>query len=714
MVNVIGIARRIIVLASLAIAAPAVAQDNEAAAGASNSAPAVVSGAFIWPKRSLWAGEVFDLTLDWRVEWSKFQNLDGELDWQAAPLIIESLGKPAYGPPPPGQRFTDITQHTRAMALIGGPIPLRRAAQAMVVQTGVFRTDDYARAITGRLVALTTPATLTVRPLPPAPADFLGTVGSFRLSSSVDGAATLGKPLHWTLTLSGLGSWPMLRGMPTRQVSADFDIDGQPRTKEAPGATMFERSSQEVVTLIPRHAGQFTLGPVSMHVFDPAQGAYVVVTAPAIAVSVAPNAAQSLIPTGSFAPNAGAADNLPPLLKGSEMVTAPLERAVWRLALALPVAIVLLCWLALAFMHARSRDPHRLPRLAYRGLTAALDGLMHNGDAIERRKLVRAWQDNSARWLGLAAVPVPASFAKDSAWHRLWAEADHYLYGRDTPLPPDWQTRAQAALAERVPPPSFSPVTMLRRKNLFPLAGVLALAVLSWSMPAPATQPPAEGVLRAELARQSYDWKARYNLAIVLARQGYWNEAAGQAAAAWVQHPASKETRALWSRAASEAGFADPREAGILRPDNWRMRAAAMASPAIWQRWTVACAWIAAMGTIALLLAVFGHVGMVAARIGAGVLVAGTLAMSATFAGLHSYGLLADPNAVIVWRESRLRLLPVDTLGDPSAIPLSAGTIGQAEGHFLNWRRVSLSNGSSGWIRNDNLTPVWASQAPPG
>jgi hypothetical protein len=139
-----------------------------------------------------------------------------------------------------------------------------------------------------------------------------------------------------------------------------------------------------------------------------------------------------------------------------------------------------------------------------------------------------------------------------------------------------------------------------------------------------------------------------------------------------------------------------------------------MASPAIWQRWTVACAWIAAMGTIALLLAGFGHVGMVAARIGAGVLVAGTLAMSATFAGLHSYGLLADPNAVIVWRESRLRLLPVDTLGDPSAIPLSAGTIGQAEGHFLNWRRVSLSNGSSGWIRNDNLTPVWASQAPPG
>ncbi|HVI33712.1 BatD family protein [Phenylobacterium sp.] len=671
------------------------------------------TGAFEAPGRPVWAGEVFDLTLAWRVDWATFQNLDGELSWTPGPLVAEPWGPPALrGPPTDG--WATIALRTRAVALQPGRIDLRPAQQRMIVQTGMVDMEEYRRAVTGPVSVRSAPGRLEVRPLPPAPPGFTGAVGRFVATSAVDKAEVrVGDPVTWTVTLTGVGNWPAITGLAPRQVSRDFEVLGAPKLAEDKSATLFERSVRESVTLVPQRAGTYVLGAFEMVTFDPQPGRYVTVRAPPVTLTIRPG------PNGDLAPPPGPparadADILPPMLHGRGAALAPPSDVAFAAGLALaPLALAGL-WLSLALRRAWCLDPERPARGAHARLARTLARLAQDPAPAERRRLVRAWQaDAGARWKLGRAAPTPNSFGSQHAWRQLWAEADLFLYGPAGRLPDDWAARASQALAELGAPPAFSPATTFRPANLLPAAcAVLAVAVLGAAGAggaAPALTEPAltEPALRKALADQPADWRTRHNLAVTLAARGRWDEAAGQAAVAWLQQPGAPETRVLWLRAAGKAGYSLDRRASVPRPRAGLARAAAVASPAAWRWLALGFAWAFAGGLALVLAARFGQ-GLLRLRAAGFALAAFSALGGGTAASaLMFYGVLASPEAVLVWKAGPLRPLPVDTPAETAPVQLAAGAAGRVDREFLGWRRLRLGDGRAGWTRRENLVWVW-------
>src|SRR4051812_37185589 len=89
---------RLVLLALAALpliaAAPPTPKLPRAPAGAAQ-------GRFVLPDRPVWAGEVFDLGLDWQVDWSLFRNLDGDLAWKPDPLVADAWSTPVLDHPAP-------------------------------------------------------------------------------------------------------------------------------------------------------------------------------------------------------------------------------------------------------------------------------------------------------------------------------------------------------------------------------------------------------------------------------------------------------------------------------------------------------------------------------------------------------------------------------------------------------------------------------------
>ena len=326
-----------------------------------------VSGTFEVPHRPVWVGEAFDLTLTWRADWSAFRTLEGPLQWSAEPLVADTWDKPALNEvrSPSGEELAAASFHARALALQPGIIALSPAQQAVIVETGTVRTGDYERSVTKNVIAQSTAATVRVRALPAPPGGFSGAIGHFTLAASADPVQPrVGQAVVWSLVLSGVGNWPYLQGLPVRQVSRDFDVVGTSRASDAPGATLFERSTRETVILIPRRAGRYVLGPVDMLVFEPDRGQYVRISAPPITVdvasgSVAVGASQfRQMQSGQAVPAA------PALLIGKGNAIAPMTRAWWHAARLIPPVIVAGAWLLLAVLRVMQRDPARAERPA--------------------------------------------------------------------------------------------------------------------------------------------------------------------------------------------------------------------------------------------------------------------------------------------------------------------------------------------------------------
>ena len=50
---------------------------------------------------------------------------------------------------------------------------------------------------------------------------------------------------------------------------------------------------------------------------------------------------------------------------------------------------------------------------------------------------------------------------------------------------------------------------------------------------------------------------------------------------------------------------------------------------------------------------------------------------------------------------------PAEAETTPKATPLSAGGLARLEGSFLGERRIAFANGQTGWVRREDLVPVW-------
>jgi tetratricopeptide (TPR) repeat protein len=216
----------------------------------------------------------------------------------------------------------------------------------------------------------------------------------------------------------------------------------------------------------------------------------------------------------------------------------------------------------------------------------------------------------------------------------------------------------------------------------------------------------AEQGWRAAAARDPRDWTARYNLSLALAQQNRWDEAAAQAAAAFVQHPDDASVRWQFALTCDKAGFAPGALIAFLAPGPLQ-DLGRLASPADWQRVAALAAILAAGGLVWLLAVGYGCGGRRSLRAGAGLVGAALLLGATAAAGWHAYGSTHDSRAVIVWHGSTLRSIPTEADAAQKTTPLGAGSVAVVDKTFLGWARLAFGNGQTGWVRQGDLVGIW-------
>jgi SH3-like domain-containing protein len=67
----------------------------------------------------------------------------------------------------------------------------------------------------------------------------------------------------------------------------------------------------------------------------------------------------------------------------------------------------------------------------------------------------------------------------------------------------------------------------------------------------------------------------------------------------------------------------------------------------------------------------------------------------------------ADRRAVIAWRAGTLRSIPTEADTTQKTTPLAAGTLAVVDTPLLSWVRLRFENGQTGWIRREEVIPLW-------
>jgi len=735
-------------------------------------------------KTTVWAGEVFPLVYSIDVARRHFSNFGDAIQWDAAPLVAEDWAQPAATESMQGgESRLHIGFATRAYAKSPGPLRLNPIRQLVTLNLGLAGGGGFGFFQQQRIeqVTLTTDQPeIQVQPLPlPAPANTIGAVGDFSLESKVvPETATVGEPITWTLTLSGIGNWPDIPGLPPRTVSGDFQVIQPPAKRTIDDGKLFDGSLTEDVVLIPTLPGTYTLGAFEIHTFDPESGRYrahriaettITVTA-AVVSSTSIGSEPTTTPADSsppspqiLSPDAQATtvrqikeSKAPEGLIREPVATSRNVRlpavSLGKVAAraAIPFGAVASAWLGLTLRRARLRDPLRPRRAALAQLPATLAALRENPN---HAQALLAWQRLAARAHGLSHAAPVISELPEGEWRTLWSESERALYREKTPLPSDWLARAeaaQAALAKEIPGTAWA--SAFRKPNLFPWLAALALAFILLGpntgragddaaalnnkpildrIPHPQKNSSenaagvsafgaytngdfadAEALWRAAVAEQPSNWSARHNLALALAQQDRWAEAAAHATAAFIQNPRNEIVRWNLAVALSKAGYA-PAEVSLAVGDGTRARFAQLASPSGWECWLIGGASLVAL---ALLLPVLRGYGLLSGSVKTPALALGSigllLAALALFGRSH-YGLAAHPHAALVWRTGTLYSIPTEADISQQTTPLAAGAIGVVEKTFLGWVQLRFSNGQTGWARQTELVPLWESPPNP-
>jgi hypothetical protein len=682
---------------------------------------------------SVWAGEVFDLKYTIDVGAGYYPNWQrGTFEWDPSPLVIEDWSQPEPFETHGGSPRTGLGYHTRAIARNAGRIRLNPTSQLVNLSVGVTGFGFFQQRQYQQFAVPSSPETIEVRPLPPAPDGFTGAVGDFKVSSKVVPVhVKVGDPVTWTIEMSGSGNWPEIRGLPAREAPGDFQAI-QPKPKRTqPQGKLFEGTLAEDVVLVPTQPGTYELPALNFSYFDPKAGAYKTVAAPGATVIVDPaappagatGAGQPVAPAAEApkapeakapeAPAPGLGDPLPE----SGPSAGPLDARVLAAACLAPFALLGLLWIALSFRRARLTDPLKPRREARRRLGATLEAL-RGAPSMERPALLLAWQRDAAVLLGISlAAPAPSSLG-DPRWEALWDEADGCLYGPDAKLPGDWVARAHAALSEKTLRP-FNAARILLPRNLLPfLALVLAAALGSVSLgaadPAAAYRSgdfaSAADAWGRRVAADPLDWSARHNLSLALAQQDRWGEAAAQASAAFVQNPSDLASRRQMTLACDKAGFV-PEPLDLLLQSGPLQSLARLESPGGWQRAGAAASALAAAALAILLATAYGGRRVWARALAAVVIALAFLLGAASLVAYRAYGITADARAVVIWRAGILRSIPTEADVSQKTTPLAAGAAAIADKEFLGWIRVAFPNGETGWIPRTEAVYLWGPPA---
>ena len=699
---------------------------------------------------SVWTGEVFNLTYTLDASRSYFPDFGrGQIEWNGEPLVSEDWSRPEPLDFRAGNEpRTGLSYRTRAIARTPGSIRLNAVSQLINLSVGVTGFGFFQQRQYQQFSITSAAPVLEVKPLPVAPAGFNGAVGSLKLASKiVPLTAAVGEPITWTLELSGAANWPDIPGLPARAVSKNFQVVS-PQAKRTPAeGKLFDATLAEDVVLVPSKAGTYTLGPVTFTYFDPKAGAYKTLSSPATSVTIteptnapAATGGLNLNVTPNLAEKSTRADTPTPAkvipaplplglprepVNGSAFATVPLSTRTVVASLLGAVAGFCLFWLILAYRRARHTDPLGPRRAAHARQEKLLPALNHVDPAGLRTQLI-AWQHDTALLLCLpVAAPTLADLDRASiaseTLKTLWAETDRTLYGENVALPSDWSTRARVALAE-LPLPLFSPFRLFLPRNLFPFITALALAVIITSSQLQAAEgttdyrrgdfPAAEKAYRVILAANPTDALAHHNLSLALAQQDRWDEAAAHASAALVQAPTHEAIRAQFTLAAEKSGHVPAALAAFLAPGPLQ-KLARLQSPAAWQITLLTAAGILLLSTAGLLVTFFQvpqrseRARRLSRRLAYAAIIVSLLGSTGAVTSLFIYGPASDARSAIAWRASTLRSIPTEADTTQKTTPLAAGSLAAVDQKFLGWRHLTFPSGQTGWVRAEDLVPLW-------
>lgn len=700
------------------------------------------------PKTTFWVGEVFPVTYSLSVIKRYFHSPASLLEWESAPLLTEEWSKPEPSETMlRGERRFVASQSTRAYAKEPGTLSLKPAQQLVNLVVGTTGFGLFSTPAVEQRVLATEPLRLTIKPLPSAPAAFSGAIGQFALVSKVvPTSPAIGEPVTWTLELTGTGNWPDFAGLPQREVSSDFSVV-QPKSKRTmKDNSLFEGTLTEDVVLVPTKTGTYTLPSVKFVYFDTASGTYKTIATEAVTVAVSA-ASASPLPNVPGAPvqfslnPSGAATSAPTIALPEAVAPVPPENlprdpiaqperglAPWlnsHLVVACVLAATMLplaIWLTLAALRSRTLDPQRRRREAHAALSKLLADLPRSGGRSPALGAqLRLWQQHAAAlWeIPHAAPGAPlvrnavADRAKDAAdaWTTLWNEADRAQHSREGTLPADWVLRAQGAL-QAVKVPAWPATALFAPRNLLPFlfALAVALAPLSASAAAPDDYKrgdfaAAQSAWQKSVAADPTDWAARHNLGLAYAQQDRWTEATAQWTSAFLLNPGSDLTRFDLTIGLQRSGMAPPELVEFSHGEG-RHALARTLSPGGWQLALVGSALLIAAALGLLLFRGYRKIGAWARPVALSVVLLAIVAAAAATLSLNTYGPLAHPDVVLVWRASTLRSIPTDA-DTQKVTALSAGSIAIADKSFLGWNRLNFPGGQTGWARTGDLVKLY-------
>jgi len=618
----------------------------------------------------------------------------------------------------------------------------------------------------GDLDVSSSPRAIDVRPLPTgAPAGFKGAVGQFTLESKmVPEQVNEGEPITWTLSLKGTGNWPMGVELPARTVPSKMRTIQPKLRREFDGTQIFTGGLVEDLVLIPTEAGEYELPAVKFAYFDPKKKAYETVEAkpPKISVlkegTLRPNgpAQVTIAPGGMPTQKQGAGPGWggfgsgkqpkglqygePALprepLPGTGVGFAPVPAGWIHFLAVLPWLALVGVWWNWARKRAVLTDPERSRKEALQSWKSAVQILRAEAvNAEVREKSLLLWQKAVAATLGVdAATPswtdisgaAPTLQEGDRAdLEKCWEESEEALYGRNSVLHGDWCERA-AVLASRIDLPPLRFWEPLRARNILPWLGLFVLLALPAILEAQEKAEPSPTPVAAEdpirlyregsfekagqiwgeaVRKRSSDPVSRNNLGLAWFQVGDKERALAQALSAYLVAPRTATVE--WNTAifANASDQLDPAIRRLL-DDTWRAWLTSRAGVLAWQLGLVAGSTVAALG-VGLWLAAgyYAWRRRLFFRLGSGVLLAGASMTFVAGSALGVYGKLSDRAAVMIVDVVPLRSVPTEVQQTEKAYP--PGSIAHREKEFLGWSKVRMPNHDVGWIRTENLVPLY-------
>ena len=738
---------------------------NQPPAGAAPVVPpsAVRSEAHAEP-RNPYAGEVFDVNYRVTMAPGRSGRVKTTPLWDVQNFTAEAWDRGQQIGPGGNQ---GLQFHTRAMVPKPGKFDLPVIRQKLDIDTPLGgRSFFFTAPGSAEVEAATESVPMEIQPLPAgAPAGFKGAVGQFTLESKmVPEQVNEGEPITWTLNLKGTGNWPVGVELPSRTVPAKMRTIQPKLRREFDGTQVFTGGLVEDLVLIPTEAGDYELPAVKFIYFDPKKKSYETIEAKPPKISVLKEG--TLRPSGpaqvTQAPTAGpqqkqgggpgwggfgagkparvlqyGAPALPrEPLEGTGIGVGPIPIGAIRSMVVLPWLVLIGFWWWLAKKRAVLTDPERSRKEALQLWKSAVQLLRSDsGNTEMREKSLLVWQKAVAGTMGVdVATPAwpeisaatPTLQESDRAdLEKCWLESDEALYGRNPSLQGDWCDRA-ATLAGRIDLPPLKAWEPLRLKNLFPWFGLLLIFILPLGVGAEEKANSAQkvqpddpirlyregsfekaGQIWGEKVRKNMtDPKSRNNLGLAWFQVGDKERALANGLSAYLLAPQTGTVEWNLGIFAEAANQLDPAVRRLLE-DRWGARMAAWFGVFAWQTWLMAGSTVSALG-VGLWLAAgyftWRRKGLF--RLGSGVLLVGAMLAFVSGSALGVYGKLSDRAAVMLVDVAPLRSVPTEV--EPQAEKAyPPGSIAHREKEFLGWSKVRMPNNDAGWVRTENLVPLY-------